>query len=149
MITPIYIYRPLLNAGALARYAEAIGLKNVILPVDMHATVAYSNDPVDWNVSTFRRDLTTVVAAGGARQISRFGDSIVLEFQSKELSARWAQFVMAGASWDYPDYRPHVTLAKDETTKIERLIAPSIELRFGPERREALTQSWEAKTKQA
>lgn len=149
MRAPIYIYRPLLNAAALSRYAEAVGLKNVVLPVDMHTTLAYSSDPVDWNAATFRLDRSTVIASGGERRISRFGDSVVLEYKSRELSDRWAAFVMSGASWDFPEYRPHVTIAKDPTANVDKIIAPTIDLRFGPERREALDVSWEAKVKRA
>ncbi|UVD36563.1 hypothetical protein RCXUPER_145 [Rhodobacter phage RcXuper] len=149
MRKPIYVYRPLLNAAALSRYAEAIGLKNVVLPVDMHVTVAYSREPVDWNVDAFRRDQSTILATGGERRISKFGDSVVLEFQSKEISQRWAAMIMAGASWDYPEYRPHVTIAVDPSARVDNIIPPTIDLRFGPERREELDNDWEARTKQA
>lgn len=146
MRQPVYVYRPLLNASVLARYAEAVGLQNVVLPVDMHVTVAYSKDPVDWNSDAFRRDSSSVLVVGGERRISRFGDSVVLEFVSREISQRWAAMIMAGASWDYPDYRPHVTIAMDTTSSIVGIAPPVIDLRFGPERREELDNDWTAKT---
>ena len=149
MRQPIYVYRPLLNAAAVSRYAEAIGLKNVIMPVDMHVTVAYSREAVDWNIDAFRRDQSTVLASGGERRISKFGDSVVLEFESREISQRWAAMIMAGATWDYPQYRPHVTIAVDPGARVDNIIPPSIDLRFGPERRETLNDDWEPKTKQA
>lgn len=141
----LYLCRPLLNAGALARYADAIGLRNVYLPVDMHVTLAYSTDKVDWTKPEFVPRADTLIAEGGARRITRFGEHIVLEFEHQPISRRWSEMILAGASWDYPDYRPHVTLASDERFKIENIIAPTIPLRFGPERRAEIKQDWEAR----
>lgn len=147
MKQPIYVFRPLLNASRLAQYAEAVGLRNVLLPVDMHVTVAYSRDPVDWAHPAFIPDGTTILAIGGERHIRRFGESVVLEFQCRAVSQRWASMIMAGASWDHQDFRPHVTLAIDPQASIEGIIAPSTDLRFGPERREMLDHGWEPKVK--
>ena len=146
MMNTLYVHRPLLNASALARYASAVGLRNVLLPVDMHVTIAYSKDAVDWTKGAFLPDLTTILSEGGMRKISRFGDSVVLQFEDRLISQRWAQFIMAGASWDFPEYLPHVTLAIDSQSMVDGITAPTIGLRFGPEKRAPLDPDWEAKT---
>jgi uncharacterized protein len=146
MKSTIYVSRPLLNASKLAAYAQAVGLKNVLMPVEMHVTLAYSSDKVDWLNPVFIPDRTTILVEGGPRNIRRFdGGAVVMTFESSLLSRRWAAFIMAGASWDYADYIPHVTLAYDEDTRIDGLTPSSLVMRFGPEVRKPLDPDWSAK----
>jgi hypothetical protein len=144
MKSSIYINRPLLNASQLTAYAEAVGLRYPLLAVEMHTTLAYSRDPVDWTHGAFIPDPTTILVEGGKRSIQRFNDgAVVLEFESRLLTQRWSQFIMAGASWDFPDFRAHVTLAYDTETDVAGLVPPSLTLKFGPERREPLDPNWD------
>lgn len=144
----LYVSRPLINGSKLAAYAEALGLRNIVIPVEMHVTLAYSRDPVDWESSTFIPDPTTVLVEGGKRAIQRFdGGAVVMTFESRAFRQRWAKFVLAGASWDYPDYVPHVTLAYDNETDLSGMLPYTRSLKFGPERRQPLDDDWSATTK--
>ena len=136
MMDTLYINRPLLGDGVdiLIGYAYAVGLKDVV--DDLHVTVAFSTTEVDWRKDAFTPKMDQVLVKGDNRRLTRFGSAVVLEITSKELSKRWAQLVLAGASWDYKEYRPHVTLAYDPDTDFSDFPVPSIPLLFGAEERE-------------
>lgn len=147
MFEPIYIQRPVTYAASLmlAQYAMNVGIKNIVY--DMHVTLAYSRDPVDWDHNTFQMDPTPLTISGGSRLLTKFdGGAVVLEVESRALSDRWAQFVMAGASWDYPDYRPHITLGYDETFNPEGVKPLIAEIPFDAEIRQWLEVDYQPET---
>jgi hypothetical protein len=54
------------------------------------------------------------VAAGGPRLMEKFsGGAVVLQFKSRELEWRHEAIREAGASWDWPEYQPHITITYD------------------------------------
>lgn len=62
------------------------------------------------------------------------GSAIVLRFSSSDLHHRWREFRAAGASWDFPGYKPHVSITYDGAGMDLSKIKPfDGELRFGPE----------------
>ena len=141
----LYVNRPLKNAAAVVAWAHSAGFKKTLPADDMHVTIAFSRTPVDWmktgshyNIAPDGKaiaDLT--VPAGGARVLERFGeakDAVVLLFNSSRLSWRHEDIKVAGASWDWLDYQPHITITYDgadvDLSKIEPYKG---ELVFGPE----------------
>lgn len=133
----LYVNRPLKNAAALIEWARAEGFKATTLaPDDMHVTIAYSREPLVWPPAQ-EGDVGT--AGGGKRTVERLGDAgaVVLRFEAPELSARWQELRDAGASYDYPEYKPHVTFAisPDEPDDIDLAhVKPYAgPLEFGPE----------------
>jgi len=67
----------------------------------------------------------------------------VLRFESQALTDRWQQIVDAGASWDYEDYKPHVTISFDAPDIDVDSIEPYAgELVFGPEIFAELKEDW-------
>ena len=56
---------------------------------------------------------------GNKRSLKRFGDYVVLAFESPYLTSRWQFFMDAGASYDFPEYQPHVTLMHDPINRID------------------------------
>lgn len=141
----LYVNRPLKNAAAVIAWAHSAGFKKTLPADDMHVTIAFSRTPVDWmktgshyNIAPDGKaiaDLT--VPAGGARVLERFGeakDAVVLLFNSSRLSWRHEDIKAAGASWDWLDYQPHITITYDgadvDLSKIEPYKG---ELVFGPE----------------
>lgn len=135
---PLYVSRTLLPeiATSLRSWASASGLADIEAADEMHVTVAFSRAPVDWFKfgSWFSRD-AVVIPAGGPRRVEAFkGGAIVLRFASPDLSERWREFRLGGCSWDFPDYNPHVTIAKGVgTADLSRLKAFTGALAFGPE----------------
>lgn len=153
---PLYVHRKLLNAADLIAWAKAQGLQSTLPAEDMHVTVLYSRQPVDpmalGNPIFAESDGGLIVKAGGPRALERFGEgATVLQFASWELSSRHADMIRAGASHDWPDYQPHVTLTYQapEGIDLEAIRPYTGELRFGPEIFEPLDPDWKSKIEEA
>jgi hypothetical protein len=133
-----------LNADNVIAWAKANGFETTLLPSDMHVTVAFSKVKVDWSKVSPRQD--EVVVNGGQRQLDVFGiddkKATVLRFESPELIERWKEFNAAGASWDWPDYKPHVTISYNGIDNSEFEEAYGGELRFGPEVFAPVNEDW-------
>lgn len=148
---PLYVQRKLLNADELIRWAKAQGFKSTLDASDMHVTVLYSRTPVDpikmgttW-ADNEKGELT--VKPGGPRAVEKLGESaVVLLFASDDLSWRHRGMVEAGASHDYDEYQPHVTLTYEAGDVDLDAIKPFTgALRFGPELFEPLDLDWKSK----
>lgn len=134
----LYVSRRLLNEGAVRAWAASQGFELALPAGEMHVTVAYSKDPVDW--SRIEPDRDALAVQGGVRSVHQFdGGAVVLTLESPELRRRWQELRDAGASWDYPDYRPHVTItysgAPADLSAVEPYRGPLI---FGPEEMEEI-----------
>lgn len=112
-------------------------------PQDLHVTVVYSKQTMDWDRAGPAPDHVAVPPQ--ARSVERLGDkgALVMRFQSAELTARHMQYRDAGASSDYPGYTPHVTITYDSAGINPDDIAPFPgELHFGPEVKKPITKEW-------
>jgi len=112
---PLYVRRDLLNGDDLIAWAKAQGFETTLPAGDMHVTVLYSRaavDPIEMGEAWgSEADGSLVVKAGGPRALERFGEgAVVLQFASWSLTSRHADMIRAGASHDYPEYLPHVTI---------------------------------------
>lgn len=137
----LYVNRPLLNAGELIYWAKSNGFSTTLVPEDLHVTIAFSKKPVDWNAFTPRWD--SILVFGGERSLVRFGDAVVLRFEDETLTARWKEFCDGGCSWDFDDYRPHVTISWQAADVDLQSIAPfDGELVFGIEEFEPIEENW-------
>jgi len=145
---PLYVSRKLLNPGPLIAWAKEQGFTSITPGGDMHVTIVYSKAAVDWfAMGTDYRD-TVTVTAGGPRFVEVFGhgskdSAVVLRFDSSDLRWRQSEMIERGASTDYPEYKPHITISYDgagelDISKIEPFTG---ELRFGPEIFEPIRQS--------
>ena len=149
---PLYVRRDLLNAADLIAWAKANGLETTLPADQMHVTVLYSRTAVDpmamgetWGSET---DGGLIVKAGGPRALERFGEgALVLQFASWSLTSRHADMIRAGASHDWPEYAPHVTLTYTvpDGFDLEAVRPYTGELRFGPEIFEPLDLDWKSK----
>lgn len=69
--------------------------------------------------------------------------AVVLRFSSNSLRQRWQEFRDGGASWDYDEYLPHVTISYNAGHIDVTEIAPyEGVLIFGPERFAAVDDDW-------
>ena len=132
----LYVHRPLKNADTVIEWAKSQGFTSTLSPDDMHVTVAFSRDPLDWDAVGDHFDEIRVGDGRGKRSVKPLGDkgAVVLKFASPELAQRWQAIRDAGASWDYPGYQPHVTITYDgapgDLDAVEPYSGPLI---FGPE----------------
>ena len=143
-VAPLYIYRQLRNPAKLVAYARGLGLPQIVPAAELHTTVLYSRKPVDWFKLSdgFEYESSLTVPEGGARKLERLGDegAIVLRFASDQLEWSHKRKIREGASHDFPEYLPHVTLGFDPngTVDLDELEPFVGELKFGPEMFEAL-----------
>ena len=143
-VAPLYISRRVTNAGDIIAWAKLQGLPQIVAPGDMHVTIAYSRDPVDWQEVPDSFDHLKVGDIG-PRFLTHLGDNnaIVLMFESKELQNRWEEIRDAGASWDYDGYTPHVTLTYDGGDFDIGSVAPYLgPIMLGPEQFEPINENW-------
>jgi len=136
----LYVRRDLLPSSmkAVKSWAKKAGFKSSL--VDMHVTIAYSKEPVDWlkaGQDNFGNNENgqLVVRAGGPRVLEKFGKAVVLAFASSDLDWRHRRIKEdTGATWDYDEYTPHVTISYEAGDLDHLRIRPyDGELVFGPE----------------
>lgn len=107
----LYVCRRVTNAGAIVAWAKSQGFKTTIDPDDMHVTIAYSKEELDWPPA--RKSHIELSPTQAGREVKRLGDkgAVVLCFNSKILTRRWHVLCGYGASWDYKEYTPHITIS--------------------------------------
>lgn len=139
----LYVRRDLVNTKEFFAWAKEQGFTDLV--DDPHVTVLYSKEAVDWIAMGNDREFlcegddatdNMLIPAGGPRVIMPLGDmgAVVLCFASSRLSYRHQDMVYKGASHDYDEYSPHVTISYENTgldlSKIEPYQGPLV---FGPE----------------
>jgi hypothetical protein len=144
------------RAGDLIAWAKANGFESTLPAADMRVTILYSKRPVDpmamgetW-VGNDKGELR--IKPGGPRALEQFeGGAVVLQFASWELQSRHDQMVREGASHDYPEYLPHVTLTYEAPDGLDlaTVLPYTGELRFGPEIFAPIDEDWKSKIEEA
>lgn len=164
----LYVRRNVLNGEAIRAHFRAQGIDPMTPAEEMHVTLAYSRTPVDWfkidPIWDDQRANQIDVPKGGARMMNLFGKSkknvLVLQFSAATLSWRFQDFMNAGASWDWLDFSPHITISYDVEQswgqdnskgiglqreweeKLKALEPWQGEIILGPEIFETLTEDW-------
>ena len=111
----LYVSRKVVNASMIHAWAKAAGIPNLVPAEDLHVTICYSNTPVDWFKMGQAWDETAKIGVGGPRMVVGLGadeQTIALEFASSMLTWRHEEFKREGASYDWDEYRPHITLGR-------------------------------------
>lgn len=150
----LYVSRKLLNGDEFIRWAKSQGFETTTPAEDLHVTICFSRKPVDWMKMgqdgidwDGRRNGETVIAPGGPRVVERLGDkgAVVLLFSSTQLQWRHEEMVRKGASHDFDEYQPHVTITYQAPAGLD---LDSVEpfrgkLVFGPEIFAEVVEDWE------
>jgi len=133
-IETLYVYRELLDHTNLIAWMATQGFTNALDGPDMHVTIAFSRTAVDHSLITPDSD-NLLIPDDENRQVRELGEdgAVVLLLDSSELTARWEEIIDLGASWDFPRYRPHVTLTYNGAPPLEGVDPYSGSLMFGPE----------------
>lgn len=135
----LYVSRKVINGAEIIEWAKSQGFESTVSAADLHVTVAYSRNPVDWMKvgESWSGDGKgqLKIAPGGARLIDKFGEgAVVLLFNSSELAWRHVSIVEAGASWDWPDYQPHITFTYEPgSVDIDKVEPYRGAIELGPE----------------
>lgn len=135
----LYVSRAVVNADEIKAWAVEQGFAAV--DEDLHVTVALSREPIDWmkvpsEWSFGNKDGHLEIMPGGARVVEPIGTSgaIALLFNSSDLSWRHRAIIEAGASWDFSDYQPHITITYDGNDVDWRKVEPYRgAIKLGPE----------------
>lgn len=151
---PLYVHRKVRNAAEIIAWAKSQGFAATLPAEDLHVTIAFSRQPVDWmkvgESWGSSEDGSLLVKPGGARLLEKFdGGAVVLLFNSSELSWRHEAIKQAGASWDWPDYQPHITVTYDagdlDLSSVEPYRGP---IDLGPEVFEPLDENWKTRIRE-
>lgn len=132
----LYVSRRLINTDEFTAWAKSQGFENV--NDDLHVTVLYSRQPVDWMAMgdnwSDNGEGGITIPPGGPRIVERLGeDAIALSFASSHLSWRHMDMVRNGASHDWPEYQPHVTVTNSGDVDLSKVEPFQGALKFGPE----------------
>lgn len=147
----LYVRRNVLNGEAILAWARSQGFTSTLPEDDLHVTIVYSKVPVDWMKVGSAWEEEMRIPPGGARLIEKFGEgATVLLFNSNALRWRHEEAIAAGASSDYPEYQPHITISYEgapaDIEAIEPYTGPII---LGPEIFEELNPNWKAEIVEA
>ena len=135
--SPLYVSRPVLNTSDIISWAKEQGFDSVMKPEDMHVTIVYSKTPVSYIPN--KENNAAFSINNGARKLEEFDGATVLQFECPELQNRWKQFIDKGASWDYDNYNPHITLTyKNNGVKLSEIEPYSGIIKLGKEISEPL-----------
>lgn len=75
-----------------------------------HTTIAYSTTPFRYIMPSLPASTYTV------KDVALFGTSLVLLYDSEWLQGQHRLTLGGGATWDHPEYQPHITIAEKQTT---------------------------------
>jgi phage-related protein (TIGR01555 family) len=149
----LYMYRNVLNGSDILKHFASQGLENLRAADDLHVTIMYCREPVDWmkvGADEFGSDQkgNLSIKAGGPRLVEQLGgDKVVCQlFVNYDLAYRHRRALDAGCSYDYPEYQPHITVAEapvnsDIVRELEPWIGP---IELGPEIFEEIQEDWRA-----
>lgn len=117
---PVYLKRSVMNAERIHEWAAEQGFETALDADDMHVTVIYSKDAFSKWITERADDAYdntlsygNIVIRGGHRSIERLGENgeaVALRIESPELASENAMYRTMGASTDWPDFKPHITI---------------------------------------
>lgn len=138
----LYVRRDVLNADEIIAWAKAQGFQSTLPADDLHVTIAFSRTPLDWMKVGEAWQSKLEIAEGGPRLMDQFGEAKVLLFRASDLEWRHDAIKAAGASWDHPEYQPHITISygpmPDDVDPYRGRIV------LGPEIFEEVNEDWKA-----
>lgn len=139
----LYVRRDVLNTAEIIAWAKGQGFKTTLPAGDLHVTITYSRTPVDWMEMGSTWEDEVKIPRGGARLMERFGEARVLLFNSNMLRWRHDEMVDKGASWDHPEYQPHITISYDPNSPDLADVEPyQGEIVLGPEMFQQVDEDW-------
>lgn len=146
----LYVRRDVVNAADIIAWAKGQGFTTTLPVDDLHVTITYSRNPVDWMKMGSAWDDEVKIPRGGARLVEKFGEARVLLFNSNMLRWRHDEMVEAGASWDHPEFQPHITISYDPDSPDLADVEPyQGEIVLGPELFDEVNEDWRTNVEEA
>lgn len=114
----------------------SLGLTERVDPSTYHITVIYSRTPVPTAEHIAGMSTTTTASVHGYEifPTKSNGKCLVMRLEFSFAAALNSKLTQEGATSDYPEYKPHLTLAYDMEQEIDptTLPIPQFPLTFGP-----------------
>lgn len=130
----LYVSRKVTNVSEIVAWAKKQGFTDI--SDDLHVTIAYSMQPVDWFSVGQSWSSKLEIPAGGPRQMEKLGPTgeyAALLITASELVWRHKEIVEAGASWDWPDYQPHISIQVGGDVDLSKVEPYQGRIVLGPE----------------
>lgn len=113
----VFISREVYNYQDIQKWAHSQGFTHALSGKDMHVTIGYSNDPVEWRGGSQpeEHDEGILVFGGeGRRSVMQLGDQglIALAVKSPTLSLRWADLVSKGLPTKFDSFLCHISFTR-------------------------------------
>lgn len=147
----LYVRRDVLNWREIEAWAKGQGFTTTVGD-KMHVTVLFSKTPVDWmkvgeSWSTGDGKGQMTINPGGPRVVEPLGDggAVVLLFSSTDLQWRHRSMIEAGASSDYDEFTPHVSISWDAAdVDLDKVEPYRGKILLGAEIFEEVKENWQA-----
>lgn len=130
----LYVRRDVINRAEIVRWAKEQGFTDIV--PDLHVTIAYSRTPVDWFAMGESWASRLEIGAGGPRQVEGMGPDgkyKALLITASELVWRHREFEEKGASWEWPEYQPHISIQIGGDIDLSTVEPYQGEIILGPE----------------
>lgn len=135
------------TVAALTEFQKANDIPNPLSAENFHTTVIYSREPIAWEA---RDDLGDEDCATKGWEVFVTKDKsrcLVLLLDSLYLQSRFDVGIERGATHDFPDYKPHITLSYDiGTFDIKKLPEADFDIELSHEYVEDLDTDWAKKS---
>ncbi|QDH49223.1 RNA ligase [Pantoea phage Phynn] len=95
----------------IKKLQKKLGVANPVVSDKLHSTIVYSRKTVDLFPSEDLNEYARLV--GLEVWNTKYGNSVIGILHSDYLTSRFSEVMSMGATYDYEDYKPHVTLAYD------------------------------------
>jgi hypothetical protein len=110
----------------LSKFVDDFKIKNPIVPSRYHTTIVYSKKPLFWRAE---HDIGHEAKATGWEVWEDHNTKkpvLVLHLESSYLRTRFDLAMSRGASYDFPEYNPHISFSYDagEGFDVESLPVP-------------------------
>ncbi|MBY2986386.1 anti-CBASS protein Acb1 family protein [Rhizobium leguminosarum] len=130
----LYVRRDVINRAELIAWAKEQGFTDIV--PDLHVTITYSKQPVDWFEMGESWSPRLEISAGGPRQLEALGQKgeyYALLITANELKWRHEAMIELGASWDWPDYQPHISIQVGGDIDLSKVTPYQGKIILGPE----------------
>lgn len=96
-------------------------LKHPLNDYGKHITTLYTHNNIDLDYLERKLDIYINTDTIQSWKDDNGTYTYVLTLKSPELNAIWSEYMDKGATWDYPEYTPHLTLSYKEPEPISTI----------------------------
>lgn len=129
----LYVERKVLNSEEITKWFENQG---VVVQHDLHLTVQYCKKDIE--IDQFVFDDKNLIIDNSYSKMEIFGDYQVELLYDIRLFERFNYFKKKGTSFDFPFYRPHISIAKNISVDLK----PYPIILLGKEEWSELDEDW-------